>query len=408
MHGLSRAMWWKWKEEVLLRKWMWGRKSAENHPKLRNRHSPRAFEPRQLLLLLRMKTFVVLLLVIFLEGKTGECAESVNVRLVNGNSPCAGRVELYHRGEWGTVDGFGGWNMKAAAVVCKELSCGKALSAPRGAYFGKGSGCVVAYNVQCRGFESALRSCPSGAWGHNYWSHSFDVGVICSGSKPPRLVNGGNRCVGRVEMYTNDTWGTLCGETLNMEMAGYICKYLECGFAVSASGDARFGKGSGPVVGWPDCGHVQDGGIFCSDPLQKPNISMKPDSRGFVRGESVEISCSGSYPGSNFSLYRNGDFIISQSSPENNNTATFTPSEIIAGNYSCKYTTHIDGRELTSPESEGMRISLSGTFTTQGIVNVARLIVVITLPLVIIFLLVIQYRPIKKDNSEERVIEDTT
>eukprot|EP00062_Callorhinchus_milii_P024462 gi/632984390/ref/XP_007909116.1/ PREDICTED: deleted in malignant brain tumors 1 protein-like [Callorhinchus milii] len=302
MHGLSRAMWWKWKEEVLLRKWMWGRKSAENHPKLRNRHSPRAFEPRQLLLLLRMKTFVVLLLVIFLEGKTGECA----------------------------------------------------------------------------------------------------------GSKPPRLVNGGNRCVGRVEMYTNDTWGTLCGETLNMEMAGYICKYLECGFAVSASGDARFGKGSGPVVGWPDCGHVQDGGIFCSDPLQKPNISMKPDSRGFVRGESVEISCSGSYPGSNFSLYRNGDFIISQSSPENNNTATFTRSEIIAGNYSCKYTTHIDGRELTSPESEGMRISLSGTFTTQGIVNVARLIVVITLPLVIIFLLVIQYRPIKKDNSEERVIEDTT
>eukprot|EP00062_Callorhinchus_milii_P024629 gi/632984741/ref/XP_007909294.1/ PREDICTED: scavenger receptor cysteine-rich type 1 protein M130-like [Callorhinchus milii] len=189
--------------------------------------------------------------------------ESVSMRLVNGSSPCAGRVELHHDGQWGTVYGYG-WNMTAAAVVCKELGCGAALSAPGGAHFGEGSGHIVTYNVQCRGNESALSDCPSWPWGQYSASHSFDASVICSGEKNPRLVNGSSHCAGRVELYTMDNWGTVCGETLNMEMAGNICKYLGCGFAVSASGDAHFGEGSGPVVGRPDCGHGKDGGILCS------------------------------------------------------------------------------------------------------------------------------------------------
>ncbi|XP_007892504.1 soluble scavenger receptor cysteine-rich domain-containing protein SSC5D-like [Callorhinchus milii] len=74
--------------------------------------------------------------------------------------------------------------MAAAAVVCKELGCGAALSAPRDAHFGRGSGPVVTYDVRCRGNESALRRCPSQNWGHYSWlSHSDDVGVICSGEQ---------------------------------------------------------------------------------------------------------------------------------------------------------------------------------------------------------------------------------
>eukprot|EP00062_Callorhinchus_milii_P025995 gi/632987603/ref/XP_007882646.1/ PREDICTED: immunoglobulin superfamily member 1-like isoform X2 [Callorhinchus milii] len=94
------------------------------------------------------------------------------------------------------------------------------------------------------------------------------------------------------------------------------------------------------------------------DPLEKPNISMMPDFRVFVRGESGEISCSGNYPGSNFSLYRDGNIIASRTAPENNNKATFTSLKITAGNYWCTYTKHMDGRELTSPESERLRISM--------------------------------------------------
>eukprot|EP00062_Callorhinchus_milii_P026639 gi/632988991/ref/XP_007883406.1/ PREDICTED: soluble scavenger receptor cysteine-rich domain-containing protein SSC5D-like isoform X1 [Callorhinchus milii] len=108
---------------------------------------------------------------------------SVSVRLVNGDSPCAGRVEVSYGGQWGTVYGYGpegyGWDMKVAAVVCKELGCGAALWAPV-AQFGEGSGPVVVYDVRCSGSEFALRECP-GKWGHYSRSHFSDVGVICSG-----------------------------------------------------------------------------------------------------------------------------------------------------------------------------------------------------------------------------------
>uniref|UniRef100_A0A4W3IQW5 SRCR domain-containing protein n=1 Tax=Callorhinchus milii TaxID=7868 RepID=A0A4W3IQW5_CALMI len=129
-----------------------------------------------------------------------------SVRLVNSGSPCAGRVEVYHRGQWGTVDGFGGWDMKAAAVVCKELGCGIALSARRGAHFGKGSRFIVAYNVQCRGSEAALSDCPSGKWNHYSWPHSYDVGVICSGSTRRRNI--GDVSIGWISPGGSERWLT--------------------------------------------------------------------------------------------------------------------------------------------------------------------------------------------------------
>uniref|UniRef100_A0A4W3GPT5 SRCR domain-containing protein n=1 Tax=Callorhinchus milii TaxID=7868 RepID=A0A4W3GPT5_CALMI len=123
-----------------------------------------------------------------------------DVRLVNGSSPCAGRVEVYHDGQWGTVYGYSyygydlTWDMKAAAVVCKALGCGAALLAPGDAHFGRGSGSISTYGVQCKGSERALRDCPSGTWGHYSWSHSSDAGVIivksgCDLSRPWACAN---------------------------------------------------------------------------------------------------------------------------------------------------------------------------------------------------------------------------
>ncbi|XP_042201138.1 deleted in malignant brain tumors 1 protein-like, partial [Callorhinchus milii] len=219
------------------------------------------------------------------EGGRNEITEpekSGSLRLMNGSSPCAGRLEVYHRGQWGTVDGEVTWGMKAAAVVCKELGCGAALSASGDAHFGRGSGYVMTYVVECRGNESTLRECPSGNWSHYLLPHSYDAGVICSGGQPPRLVNGGSRCAGRLELYTNETWATLCGENLNTEIAVHVCKLLGCGFAVSATGDARFGEGSGSVVGRPDCGHGQDSSITCSDQIELRLVSGSHSCSGRV------------------------------------------------------------------------------------------------------------------------------
>uniref|UniRef100_A0A4W3HGX5 SRCR domain-containing protein n=1 Tax=Callorhinchus milii TaxID=7868 RepID=A0A4W3HGX5_CALMI len=157
-----------------------------------------------------------------------------SVRLVNGGK------------QWGTVSGYGfrgsGWDVLDAAVVCKELGCGAALSASGGAHFGKGSGPVVTYNVRCRGNESALRYCSSGTWGRCFFSFGRCL----------RLVNGGSPCAGRVEVYHDGQWGTVDGfgsgdSGWDMADAAVVCKELGCG---ATSRDAHFGEGSGLVVTW--------------------------------------------------------------------------------------------------------------------------------------------------------------
>ncbi len=43
-----------------------------------------------------------------------------NIRLVGGNSPTEGRVEMCYRGIWGSVCNRR-WNNVDAAVVCRQL-----------------------------------------------------------------------------------------------------------------------------------------------------------------------------------------------------------------------------------------------------------------------------------------------
>lgn len=71
-----------------------------------------------------------------------------NVRLVGGHRRCAGRVEVFHNEEWGTVcDDF--WNIKVAAVVCRELGCGEAVDAWAASHFGPGVGPIWMRYLDC-------------------------------------------------------------------------------------------------------------------------------------------------------------------------------------------------------------------------------------------------------------------
>ena len=108
------------------------------------------------------------------------CDSVLAVRLANGPHRCAGRVEVFHNGEWGTVcHDF--WNMTDAAVVCKELGCGEAIEAPHSAHFGKGSGKIWLDDVLCTGNESSLMSCGHLPLGTHNCGHHRDAGVICTG-----------------------------------------------------------------------------------------------------------------------------------------------------------------------------------------------------------------------------------
>ena len=105
---------------------------------------------------------------------------AVEVRLADGGSRCAGRVEVKHQDQWGTVCGHY-WSMNDAAVVCKQLGCGSAVGAPKYGHFGKGSGPTWMNNVGCKGTESALSDCTHSGWRKHNCIYARDAGVMCSG-----------------------------------------------------------------------------------------------------------------------------------------------------------------------------------------------------------------------------------
>ncbi|CAM4441717.1 unnamed protein product [Caretta caretta] len=220
-------------------------------------------------------------------------------RLVNGSTACSGRVEIQVLGAWGTLCDSR-WDLPDANVLCRQLDCGFAVSAPGGGYFGKGTGSVWTDTFHCKGTETHLGHCSVTALGASQCSHDNDASVVCSvhreggaqgcpsepwdpkscdnraeethisctGKKPKptqtlfaecpnspsctdqeklRIVGGEDRCLGRVEVWYRGSWGTVCDDSWDMADANVLCKQLGCGSALSAPDKAAFGEGTGPI-----------------------------------------------------------------------------------------------------------------------------------------------------------------
>ncbi|CAH2250956.1 deleted in malignant brain tumors 1 -like [Pelobates cultripes] len=131
-------------------------------------------------------------------------------------------------------------------------------------------------SVQLSGFQAVFTSITSNS----------------SGNYPLRLVGGMDQCAGRVEIYYQNAWGTVCDDGWNIRNADIVCRQLKCGSAVSALSNAYFGPGSGRILlddvicngteqylwecphrGWGnhDCSASEDAGVICSASSQSPS-----------------------------------------------------------------------------------------------------------------------------------------
>ncbi|XP_030009379.1 scavenger receptor cysteine-rich domain-containing group B protein [Sphaeramia orbicularis] len=236
-----------------------------------------------------------------------------SIRVVNGNSSCQGRVEVRYKDFWGTVCDDE-WNMLNALVVCRQLGCGPPIEAKNQAFFGYGQVPILLDNVACTGEELELSMCFHLGWGQHNCGHHEDAGVICSNveplarglndfpaevtetaptttsTQPPegmmQLAGGSHRCEGRVELFINASWGTVCDDAWDLPDAQVVCRQVGCGDALAAvTVETHFGPGVGTIlldnlkctgaepsltdcshIGWNvhNCDHTEDAGVICS------------------------------------------------------------------------------------------------------------------------------------------------
>ena len=111
--------------------------------------------------------------------------------------------------------------------------------------------------------------------------------VLCIATVPSvRLVDGGGSNQGRVEVYFNNEWGTVCDDSWDDNDAEVVCRQLGLPIeGARAYGKAHFGQGLGNILldevqctgseialskcahdGWErdNCSPHEDAGVFCS------------------------------------------------------------------------------------------------------------------------------------------------
>ncbi|NWJ03201.1 SRCRM protein, partial [Crypturellus undulatus] len=180
-------------------------------------------------------------------GRRHEVSPMRCFRLVNGSTVCSGRVEMDVQGTWGALCDSG-WDISDAHVLCHQLNCGFAESIPAGGHFGRGTGPVWRDTFHCDGTETNLEQCPITALGVSPCSPDNTAGVFCSGpSGSLRLVHGGNRCEGRVELLLHGTWSRVLDDQWDLNDASVVCRQLQCGEAERAYNPPKPEQGMGPV-----------------------------------------------------------------------------------------------------------------------------------------------------------------
>lgn len=129
-----------------------------------------------------------------------------------------------------------------------------------------------------------------------------------------RLVNGQSLNEGRVEVYHDGLWGTVCDDSWDTVDADVVCKQLGFESAELRFHSAQYGEGSGPIWmdqiscsdgmtsilscnhnGWGrhDCRHREDAGVRCkrAEPTKPAELPVRLSCPGYKQKGSCK-ACS--------------------------------------------------------------------------------------------------------------------
>ncbi|XP_076139211.1 uncharacterized protein LOC143122237 [Alosa pseudoharengus] len=289
---------------------------------------------------------------------------SAQIRLVNGNGRCSGRVEVYLSNQWGTVCDDD-WDMSDAEVVCRQHGCGTAVCAPGLAFYGAGTGEILMDDVRCSGTEKSLTRCSYNS-NHNC-GHGEDAGVVCSMEGPSislissysavsagktvkiKCSRSANQCNGNLLLYRNG---------VSVNSAALSSSQSSATFTLSNVDSSN--QGSYTCAYSSSSTRSQSISITVVV-LQMPSLSLET-SKKVSWGESVQMRCSIStqHLGGTFTLQQlSGSFKGTKISTGTSALFTIPQVDFIhEGAYYCQYQTRVSSHEFTSPQSATVSLSV--------------------------------------------------
>ncbi|XP_072306215.1 uncharacterized protein [Eucyclogobius newberryi] len=309
------------------------------------------------------------------------------VRLVDGDDKCSGRVEVLHNDQWGTVCDHG-WGFIEAHVVCLELGCGFAEYPVQSSAFGPGSGEIWLRHVQCSGHESSLDHCSFDLGSHFQCPHQTNAGVKCSGTllmptltllSPHTVFSSGESVrfschipVGQshlsdFHLYKDRLLTPLVTQRVEQSQSRVELTLSDVETFHQGSYSCRYRiKGNFPsqLLRSPPSNTINITIVDLLTPQHWYNTSLEAPPGFVIRGHSFNITCSTlqQYPGASFQLRlvrSNGT--VRHFLPALTPTVTFSftgAQTSDEGYYYCLYRVQLGGRTFVSRESQPLPISV--------------------------------------------------
>ncbi|XP_030203709.1 T-cell differentiation antigen CD6 isoform X2 [Gadus morhua] len=168
--------------------------------------------------------------------------------------------------------------------VCADLGCGRVYPFTENGHtsiINTGSSACL---TDCSYRDRRLSNCTE-----TVGDNCSVVSEIVCGHQMTRLAGGAHSCGGRVELWSDGGWGTVCDDRWDLADADVVCRQRGCGYAVNVSGQ---GGAFPPATAGPvhldelmctgaesslwacpvapdgvhhDCGHKEDAGVVCSE-----------------------------------------------------------------------------------------------------------------------------------------------